>query len=146
MYLLDTVIVSEYLRKKPSQQVVGWLDEQPEYTLYISSLTIAELNKGYHKLQYKAVLVDDKRRADKIREWIEKLKQRFEDRIISADNEVLEVWSKLCGHSEAKGKKLPVVDSLLVATALTHNLTVVTRNTADFQNCSPSLALYNPYP
>ena len=146
MYLLDTVVVSEYLRKKPSQQVVGWLDEQPEYTLYISSLTIAELNKGYHKLQHKAVLADDKRRADKIREWIEKLKQRFQDRTISVDTKVLEAWSKLCGHSEAKGKKLPVVDSLLVATALAHNLTVVTRNVADFQNCSPSLALYNPYP
>ncbi len=145
MYLLDTVVVPEYLRKKPAQQVIDWLDEQPEYTLYISSLTIAELNKGYHKLQHKAVLVDDKRRADKIVEWIEKLKQRFENRTISVDAKVLELWSKLCGHSEAEGKKLPVVDSLLVATALAHNLIIVTRNIADFQNCSPSIALFNPY-
>lgn len=145
MYLLDTVVISEYLRKKPSQEVIDWLDERPMHTLYLSILTIAELNKGYYKLQIKAVSEDDKKRAERIKHWIEKIERRFIDNIISMDAATLITWSELCGRSEADGKKLPVINSLLTATALSHNLTLVTRNVTDFEHCSARLELYNPY-
>lgn len=147
MYLLDTPVVSEYLRKKPSKKVIDWLDQQDEHSLYISCLTIAELKKGYYKLQNKASSAGENRRAKKINAWIQKLEKRFQDRIVQIDTELLELWAMICGRSEAEGKKLPVLDSLLVATAQTHALTVVTRNVTDFENCSKSLSLkiYNPY-
>lgn len=145
MYLLDTVVLSEYLRKKPLPKVIKWLDKQPMHTLYLSILTIAELNKGYYKLQNKAVAEDDKKRAERIKNWIEKIEQRFRDNIISMDATTLVIWSELCGRSESEGRKLPVIDSLLTATALTHNLTLVTRNMADFEQCSARLKLHDPY-
>lgn len=145
MYLLDTLVISEYLRKKPAKKVIDWLDEQDEHSLYISCLTIAELKKGYYKLQSKAASVGDSRRAEKINAWIQKLEERFQDRIVQIDAELLELWATICGRSEAEGKKLPVLDSLLVATAQTHGLTAVTRNVGDFENCSKSIKIYNPY-
>ena len=133
MYLIDTVVLSEYLRKRPSSKVINWLDAQPEDTLYISSLTIAELRKGYHKLQHKADTADKIRRAEKIESWIDVMKRRFRDNVVLIDDKILENWSELCGHAEAEGRKMPVVDSLLVASALTYGLVVVTRNVADLQ-------------
>ena len=147
MYLLDTPVVSEYLRKKPSKKVIDWLDQQDEHSLYISCLTIAELKKGYYKLQSKASSAGENRRAEKINAWIQKLERQFQDRIVQIDTELLELWAIICGRSEAEGKKLPVLDSLLVSAAQTHGMTVVTRNVTDFENCSKSLSLkiYNPY-
>lgn len=145
MFLLDTVVLSEYLRKRPSSKVINWLDTQPEDTLYISSLTVAELRKGYHKLQHKADTADDVKRAGKIDSWVDTLKQRFRDNIIPIDDRILENWSKMCGRAEAEGRKLPVIDSLLAASALTYSLIVVTRNVADFEKCLSSVDLYDPY-
>lgn len=127
------------------EEVIGWLDQQQEYTLHLSALTIAELNNGYYKLQNKAVLEDDKKRVDRIKQWIEKTEQRFLGKIIPIDANVLGEWSELCGRSESKGRRLPVIDSLLAATSLMHNLTLVTRNVADFKYCSKKLKLHNPY-
>lgn len=145
MYLLDTMVVSEYLKKNPSQKVIGWLDKQEEHTLYISCLTIAELKKGYHKLKAKAKSKRDYDIVEKIGTWIQKLESRFEDNIIPIDTELLNLWATFCGQAAARGKRLPIIDSLLVATAETHGLTAVTRNIADFENCSKSVKLYNPY-
>ena len=145
MYLLDTAVISEYLRKQPAKKVIDWLDGQEESSLYISCLTIAELKKGYYKLQSKSKSADEKKRAEKINTWIANLEKRFQDRIIHIDTELLELWAIICGRSEAEGRTLPVIDSLLVATAQTHGLTAVTPNVADFQNCSASLKIYNPY-
>ncbi|MGI9301969.1 MAG: type II toxin-antitoxin system VapC family toxin [Gammaproteobacteria bacterium] len=145
MYLLDTPVVSEYLKKKPSKKVIDWLDEQDEHSLLISCLTIAELKKGYYKLQSKAASVGEKKRAEKVSTWIQTFEKRFQDRIVQIDAELLELWAIICGRREAEGKKLPVVDSLLVATAQTHGLVVVTRNVTDFENGSKSLTIYDPY-
>ena len=90
MYLLDTPVVSEYLKKKPSIKVIEWLDTQDEYSLYISCLTIAELRKGYYKLESRAVSAQESRRVAKISAWIQKLEDRFVDRSVEVDNDVLE--------------------------------------------------------
>lgn len=144
MYLLDTSVVSEYLKKKPSRKVIKWLDAQDEHSLYISYLTIAELRKGYYKLESKTASTQENNRAAKINVWIQALETRFRDSSIEVDNDVLEKWATICGRAEAEGNKLPVIDSLLAASALAHDLTVVTLNETDFMRCSEVIKIYNP--
>ena len=144
-YLLDTVVVSEYIRRKPAQKVIDWLDTQEESHLYISSVTIAELKKGYYKLTHSDPDHGNKERAAKIGLWIQKVEDRFEERVLAVDAALWDAWASLCGRAEAEGRKLTVLDSLLVATAEHHNLTVVTRNVADFKNCLSTVSLYDPY-
>ena len=143
-YLLDTLVVSEYIRRKPVKSVIDWLDDQIESSLYLSSLTIAELKKGSYKLSYSSKK-SESNRAKKIDDWIMKLEKRFEDRIIPVNESVLDTWASLCGQAESEGRKLPVVDSLLVATAERGNFVIVTRNVADFKNCKATVELYDPY-
>lgn len=145
MYLLDTSVISEYIKKQPSQKVIDWLDDQDERRFYISCLTIAELKKGYYKLKQKNSSRGNDERVKKIQMWIEKVEERFQDRTVHIDMNLLDTWANLCGSSEAEGKTLPVLDSLLVATARIHDMVVVTRNVADFQNCSKTLGIFNPY-
>ena len=145
MYLLDTPVVSEYLKKKPSTEVIEWLDAQDESSLYISRLTITELRKGYYKLESRMASAQDSRRAAKISAWIQRLEDRFAGRIVEVDNDLLERWASMCGRSEAEGNKLPVIDSLLAAGASVCDLTVVTPNVVDFRRCSETMEIYNPY-
>ena len=97
-YLLDTCIVSEYLKKKPSQKVIDWLDAQDNRNLYLSCLTIAELNKGYYKLVSKAPERGSQARAEKIGLWVSQLERRFKHRIIAVDSEMLKMRSQLCKY------------------------------------------------
>lgn len=143
-YLLDTCIVSEYLKKNPSEKVVRWLDEQDEKTLYLSDLTIAELKKGYFKLKEQEADRYANSRAVQIAQWIHKLEARFHGRILPLSSTIFALWAKICGRSEAQGKKLPVIDSLIVATAETHAMIAVTRNERDFRQCLETLEIYNP--
>ena len=144
-YLLDTVVVSEYIRRKPVQSVIDWLDEQEESHLYISSVTIAELKKGYYKLAYREPSYGAMERTKKIGLWIEKVQERFDNRILPIDKALLSIWANLCGQAEAQGRKLPIIDSLLVASAMHFDLMIITRNVADFKNCLNTVRIYNPY-
>jgi predicted nucleic acid-binding protein len=137
-YLLDTCVLSEYVKKKPNQQVIQWLDRQNEDRLFISILTIAELRKGIIKIQNSHPL-----RHQKLKNWLEKIEQRFGERILPLNKEILDSWAKTCGESEAMGKKLAIMDSLIAATASEHNLIIVTRNIIDFQ--FSSIQLFNPW-
>jgi len=125
-WLLDTMVVSEPMRPHPDSAIRTWMDRQDEVDLFLSVLTIGELRKGV------ARLAEGRRRSDLVR-WLDsEVKKRFAGRILPVDLEVGETWGRLVGELAAKGRILPVVDSLLAATALHHNLIVVTRNTDDF--------------
>jgi len=124
-FLLDTCVFAEYQNKKPNQRVIDWVYVQTEESLFISILTIGEIEKGI------ASLPVSKRRSN-LSLWLESLIHRFDKRIVLLDLEVLRRWGTLCGALEVKGRVLPVMDSLMAATSLTHNLTVVTRNVDDF--------------
>lgn len=136
-YLLDTCLISELIKKKPSLPVLRWLEKQDETALYLSVLTIGELQKGISKLP-------DNPKKLELQGWVNnELAARFEGRILSIDVEVAAAWGKLLGSAEKQGRKLPVMDSLIAATANTHNLTVVTRNARDMERCQASV--FNPW-
>ena len=126
--LLDTCVISEYLKKNPNQFVIDWIDEQNINDLFISVVSIAEIKKGMFKIQNV-----QPQRAQKIAQWLLRLEQQFLGRILAVDNEMLMKWAEINGKSEATGKTLAIMDSLLAATAITYSMTVVTRNIDDFK-------------
>jgi hypothetical protein len=136
-YLLDTCVLSEAVKPLPHAGVVQWLDEQDEDRLYLSVLTIGELEKGISKLA-------DSRRVSKLRSWVENdLRVRFRNRLLPVDLEVAVAWGRLQGTSEKVGLPLPAIDSLIAATALAHHLVVVTRNDLDLERCQ--VQVFNPW-
>ena len=126
-WLLDTCALSEYAKKAPAPEVIAWLDEQDEASLFISVISLGEIEKGILKLR-----ASDPRRSQKLTAWLGKVEQRFAGRILPLDAAALHVWAQIAAHAELAGQPVPVMNSLLMATAQCHGLTVVTRNVQDF--------------
>jgi len=136
-WLLDTCVICEPTRAKPSPRVLRWLSGQPEETLYLSVLSFGEIRKGVALLP-----AGPKRRA--LEHWLEHdLVDRFVGRILPFDRAGADLWGRLLAGAESKGHPLPALDSLLAATALAHGLTLVTRNLADFAGTGAEL--FNPW-
>jgi len=128
-FLLDTSVISELVKKNPRAQVVNWIDGQEESGLFLSVLTIGELEKGIAKLLASA-------RKAKLLSWVRRdLAGRFGGRLLPIDARVAVRWGAIAGESERRGRPLPVIDSLLAATALVNDLQIVTRNVSDFERC-----------
>ena len=133
-YLLDTNIVSETVRRNPNKAVIAWLDQLPGEALYVSVLTLGEIRKGIEALA-------DRRRRERLRLWLEhELTAWFEGRVLSIDLAVADRWGRLLAEV---GRPVPTIDSLLAATALHHELRLVTRNSGDFEY--PGLEVINPF-
>ena len=128
-WLLDTCVVSELIRPRPTASVVEWVQERDEDDLFLSVLTIGEIEKGI------AGLADStKRRA--LEKWARiDLADRFRERLLVIDSRIAARWGMVAGTSEVHGRPLPVVDALIAATSLQHDLTVVTRNTVHLERC-----------
>jgi len=121
-FLLDTNVLSEIVRPKPHSGVVQWVDSTDESLLYISVLTLGEIRKGI-------TLLPEGRRRVALESWLDHdLVVRFSSHILPVDLAVAERWGRLAGSKAAKKSPLPVIDGLLAATALHHNLTLVTRD------------------
>ncbi len=126
-YLLDTCVLSELVKPRPTAPVVQWIGEQDEQVLFLSVITIGELHKGIAKLAAGP-------RRDQLEQWVNlDLADRFDDRILAIDAAVAAAWGQLLGDGEVRGLSLPVVDALIAATAVVHGCAVVTRNVADFE-------------
>jgi predicted nucleic acid-binding protein len=125
-FLLDTNCISELVRPKPDSRVVQWMEAADEDLLFLSVLTLGEIRKGI------AGLAQGKRRA-RLESWLEvDLQARFAGRIVAIDAGIADRWGLLSWEARKTGRVLPVIDGLLAATALHHNLTVVSRNAPDF--------------
>jgi predicted nucleic acid-binding protein len=136
-FLLDTNVVSETTRPKPNAVVIDWIAAQTAESIFISAITIGELTRG-------ALLLPAGKKRRALLRWIETgIMVEFADRILSVDAAVMERWAQLQATSEQAGRRLPLMDSLLAATALSHGLTLVTRNTADFKGLS--VPLFDPW-
>ena len=126
-WLLDTCALSEYVKKAPAPKVIAWLDEQDESSLFISVITLGEIEKGILKLR-----ASDPHRSQKLTAWLGKVEQRFAGRILPLNAATLHVWAQITAHSELAGQPMPVMDDMIMATAQCHGFTVVTRNVQDF--------------
>jgi len=125
-FLLDTNCVSELVRAQPEPRVMEWMEATDEGTLYLSVLTLGEIRKGL------AGLAQGRRRT-RLETWLKvDLQARFSGRILAIDAPVADLWGLLAARAKSRGTPLPIIDGLLAATALHHDLTVVTRNGGDF--------------
>jgi toxin FitB len=125
-FLLDTNVVSEWVKPHPNSGVVAWLDGMDEDRVFLSVITLAELRYGVERL-------DEGKRRRRLTEWLEQeLTLRFEGRILDVDSAIADRCGKVTARSEAAGRPIGAMDALLAATAEVHQLTMVTHNTSDF--------------
>lgn len=126
-YLLDTNVISELTKLQPEPKVVSWFQATSEELLSVSVLTIGEIRKGINLLprSNKRVLLES---------WLANdLVLRFSGRILEVNLDIAERWGLISAQAKIAGTPLAVIDGLIAATALHHNLTLVTRNTKDVQ-------------
>ncbi len=136
-FLLDTNIISELIKPKPDAKLTEWVESADEDLLYLSVLTIGEIRRGIVPMQ-------QGRRRTALQSWLETdLKPRFSGRVLPIDEAVADRWGVITGEAAVQGTTLPVVDGLLAATALQHNLTLVTRNTKNFTGTG--VPAFNPW-
>lgn len=133
MYLLDTVIISELRKTRPDTGVLRWLSGQQDNQLYMSVVTLGEIEKGIEKQRKAAPDF-----AAELSAWIEELIQLYADRILPVTSGVARGWGRLSARLGNEG-----ADLLIAATAQEHGLTVVTRNTSDF--APTGVKVLNPY-
>jgi toxin FitB len=136
-FLLDTNCISELVRNRPEPSVLKWIDAADESLLYLSVLTLGEIRKGVAGLP-------QSRRRSQLEAWLEEdLQARFAGRILSIDAAVADRWGLLAADAKRKGRTISSIDGLLAATAIQHNLTIVSRHVSDFAN-TPA-AVLNPW-
>jgi len=124
-FLLDTNFLSETLKPRPDPGVVHWTRQQSSFDLFVSSLSFGEIRKGIE------LRAPDARR-DEFERWLTHvLPKQFYGRVLPVDVDVAQEWGRLAAEAQRKGRPLPGIDGLLIATAITHDLTLVTRNERD---------------
>ena len=126
-FLLDTNVVSEWVKPRPNLGVISWLEYVDEDRVFLSVITIAELRHGIERMPAGS-------RRKSLSDWLElDLHTRFEGRILAIDHLIADACGKIIAQSEAQGRQMETMDAFIAATALVHHCTVVTRNVADFQ-------------
>lgn len=137
-YLLDTNIISELIRPRPDVRVTSWVDSVDEDLFFLSVLTLGEIRKGI------AALASSSRRA-RLEDWLEhQLRPRFAGRVLPIDEAVADRWGEISGRLAARSQPpVPVIDGFLAATALWHDLVLVTRNTKDV--APTGVRVFNPW-
>jgi predicted nucleic acid-binding protein len=134
-YLIDTNVISELVASRPNSHVINWFKNISIDSVFLSVITIGEIRKGIEK-------ISDKPRKMKLLMWLEHdLVSMFNKRILPISIEVAERWGRLQHQSK---RTLPAIDSLIAATALHHDMTLVTRNVSDFSHCH-GLEIINPW-
>jgi predicted nucleic acid-binding protein len=135
-FLLDTCVLSDAARNADAG-LLAWLEHQSPLDLHISVLSLGEIQKGI------ALLPRGKRRAG-LEAWLgRELPARFAGRVLSVTPDVALAGGRLTADGQKAGRRLPAIDGLLLATALAHGLTLVTRNTAD--TVGRGVAVDDPY-
>jgi hypothetical protein len=133
-YLIDTNVLSELRRKAPDPGVVDWFSQRPPATLHLSVLTLGEIRKSIEG-------ISDEARRQSLIDWLETdLPTFFTGRMLPIDGAVADHWGRLAA---AAGRPLPAIASLLAATALKHDLVLVTRNVKDFAGLP--VQIFNPW-
>jgi len=136
-YLLDTCVLSEFTRRQPDVHVIDWLNSIDEEKLFISVITIGEIQRGIERLP-------DSHRKTELLIWMNNgLLTRFAERLVTIDAPTMFLWGSLFTRLEASGQRMGVMDSLILASALQNNLIIATRNVADL--LPSGVQLINPW-
>jgi len=135
-YLLDTCLISELIKPTPNKKVIKWLNDIPSTALFLSAITIGEIRKGLTKLP-------SSKKKETLTAWLNTLLRDYKERIFSIDLIVAENWGIIQGNAEKAGMPMSSIDSLIAATAHTHNLTLITRNEDDF--VPSQISILNPW-
>jgi predicted nucleic acid-binding protein len=134
IYLLDTNVLCEATARRADLRVLAWCEAHTDDCCF-SCVTLGEIWKGIH-------LLPDGKRKQAIARWLSGIENDFAGRVLELDSRILKEWGKLYARHEAKGRNMGIMDSLLAATALVHDLTVASRNTAAFP---PEVRTINPW-
>ena len=136
-FLPDTNVVSEWVKPRPDARVVAWLGDVVEDRVFIRVVPVGELRPGLDRLPVS-------RRRERLDEWLrDELPHRFEGRVLSIDTAAADVWGAIVARRERRGRPIGTMDAFVAATATVHDLTLVTRNTADFE--SSVKTVFNPW-
>ena len=137
MILIDTNIISELMKPNPFEKVIHWLDEQDNMQLFISAVTIAEINYGL------SILPEGGRRKTLEQAFKYALEEAFNSRILSFDADAAYHYGEILGHQKLLGKPMGVPDGQIAAIARLHHASLATRNIRDFADCG--LVLIDPF-
>lgn len=133
MFLLDTVVLSELRKRDRNPNVVRWLTGVPADDIFLSAVTIGEIERGIVLQRAK-----DAAFAEALESWLDRTIQLYGDRILAVDTEIARRWGALSARIGNDG-----ADLLIAATALEHGLTIVTRNTRHFE--PTGVAVVDPF-
>ena len=135
MFLLDTNVTSEVRKgSRCDANVANWYSEVDESRLFISSLSIGEIRRGIELVARRG----DLPQANALEIWFQTVMRQFSNRILNVDTAVAETWGAMSAT-----RPIPVIDGLLAATAMKHDLTLVTRNVADVEGLG--VQIFNPF-
>ena len=133
MILLDTVVLSELRKTKPNAAVLDYLKVQVEDATFISALSIGEIEAGIERQR-----IQNPEFATELEQWLVTLELQFSHCILPVTPAIAKLWGRLCVQTGNKG-----IDNLIAATALCHNLTIVTRNVKHFE--PTGVRVLNPF-
>ena len=132
MYLLDTNVVSELRRPKPHRRVLNWVGEVPSHRLFLSAVTVGEIQSGIEITREQ-----DETKADELEAWLERVVSCYG--VLPMDAASFREWARL----KHRRSDTLIEDAMIAATARVHGLTVATRNVRDFREFG--VELFNPF-
>jgi predicted nucleic acid-binding protein len=136
-YLLDTNVVSEWVKPRPSANVIAWLTDADEDEIFISVCTLAELRFGVEWMT-------KGKRRDALDLWLRtELPARFDGRIVPVDIPIAQAWGTIQARGRNTGRPIEAIDGMIAATAETYEMTLVTRDIKHFEAVVTSLL--NPW-
>jgi predicted nucleic acid-binding protein len=126
-FLLDTNVVSEWVKPVPDRGVVEWTDTIDEDRVFLSVITLAEIRHGVERLSHS-------RRRSQLEAWLDgELPLRFEGRVLDINPAVAHAWGRLMAQAFERGRPVGIMDGFIAASAHVHGLTVVTRDIEPYE-------------
>jgi predicted nucleic acid-binding protein len=136
-FLVDTNVVSEFVRPEPNLRVKGWFEKADPELLYASVITFGEIRLGIEDLP-----VGKRRTA--LEQWLEEgVPEWFQSNLLPVTKAIADRWAQMTIQARRRGIAISTADGLIAATAMEHGLTLITRNAKDFENIE--LPIFNPF-